>query len=52
MSKKRHTRTPHENHNLEVMMFNPPAFWRLKKDIPMLMRITKDTSIVLGKGQE
>jgi hypothetical protein len=42
MSKKRHTRAPYEIHNLEGMV---------KKDISILMRITKLTSVALSKGQ-
>jgi hypothetical protein len=42
IDKKRHTRALYEIHNLEGMV---------KKDISMLMRITKDTSVVLSKGQ-
>jgi hypothetical protein len=43
MSKKRHTRAPYEIHNLEGIK---------EKDIPMLMRFTKDYSMALIKGQE
>jgi len=43
LRKKRHTRAPYEIHNLEGMV---------KKDIPMLIRLTKDTSMALRKGQE
>ena len=42
IDKKRHTRAPYEIHNLEGMV---------KKDIPMLMGLTKDTSVALSKGQ-
>jgi hypothetical protein len=41
MSKKRHTRIPYETHTLEGMV---------KKDIPMLMRLTNDTSVALIEG--
>jgi len=43
IDKKRHTRAPYEIHNLEGMV---------KKDISMLMRLTKDTFVALSKGQE
>ena len=43
MSKKRHTRAPYEIHNLEGI---------IKKDIPMLMRFTKDYSMAFIKGQD
>jgi len=43
MSKKRHTRAPYEIHNLEGMV---------KKDISMLMRLTKGNYVTLIKGQE
>jgi hypothetical protein len=42
IDKKRHTRAPYEIHNLEGMV---------KKDIPMLMRLTNDISVALRKGQ-
>jgi len=42
IDKKRHTRAPYEIHNLEGMV---------KKDIPMLMHLIKDTSMTLSKGQ-
>jgi len=41
IDKKRHTRTPYETHNLEGI---------IKKDIPMLMRLTNDTSVALIEG--
>jgi hypothetical protein len=31
---------------------NPPAFWRVKKDISMLMRLTKGNYVAFNKGQE
>jgi hypothetical protein len=43
IDKKRHTRTPYEIHNLEGI---------IRKDIFMLMHLTKDTSAALTKGQE
>ena len=43
IDKKRHTRAPYEIHTLEGMV---------KKDISMLMHLTKDTSVALIKGQE
>jgi len=30
---------------------NPPAFWRVKKDISMLMPLTRDNSVAFNKGQ-
>jgi len=43
IDKKRHTRAPYEIHALEGIA---------KKDISMLMRLTKDTFVALRKGQE
>ena len=42
IDKKRHTRAPYEIHNLEGMV---------KKDISMLMRLTKDIYVAFNKGQ-
>jgi len=42
MSKKRHTRAPYEIHTLEGMV---------KKDISILMRLTKDNYVAFNKGQ-
>jgi len=42
MSKKRHTHAPYEIHTLKGMV---------KKDISILMRIIKLTSVALSKGQ-
>jgi len=42
IDKKRPTRAPYEIHTLEGMV---------KKDIPMLMRISNDTSVTLRKDQ-
>jgi len=50
IDKKRPTRAPYEIHNLEGMMLTCRHYGGLKKDIPMLMRITKDTSVTLTKG--
>ena len=44
MSKKRHTRAPYEVHNLWG--------YDVKKEIPMLMRITKGTFMASIKGRE
>jgi hypothetical protein len=43
IDKKRHTRAPYKTHNLEDM---------LKKDIPMLMRLTNDTFVALIEGHD
>jgi len=42
IDKKRHTRAPYEIHNLEDIA---------KKDISMLMRLAKNTSVAFNKGQ-
>jgi len=41
IDKKRHTHAPYEIHNLEGI---------IKKDIPMLMGLNKDTFVAFNKG--